>query len=200
MGGHGYGDVASDIVIDSLVQAPDVGDHSAILVNLLQQANTKIHAKALEYGGGTIGSTVTVMIVDRAIGHIAWVGDSRAYLLRSGSLRMLTRDHTVVQELVDQGVIRTDQAKSHIEANVITRAVGSSDSLDVDMIEVPFVAGDRILLCTDGLTACVSDQLIASLLTSADNPDDACKKLVTAALDRGAPDNISVVVVFIVEA
>lgn len=199
MGGHGNGDVASDIVIDRVSTAPDGGEPLQILVDLLTEANDVIHAMAADRGV-VMGATVVALMIENAVGYLAWVGDSRAYLMRNGRLRLLTRDHTVIQTLVEQGAIRPDQARHHAEANVVTRAVGAEPELEVDTVTVPFLAGDRILLCSDGLTGPVGDQQIEAHLGAADAPEDACRRLIRAALDSGGPDNVSAIAIFMVRA
>lgn len=199
MGGHGSGDVASDIVIERLSTAPDEGDPGLILERLITEANDAIFAHAQAAGGRTMGATVVALMVQNAIGYMAWAGDSRGYLLRRGGLRLLTHDHTVVQSLVDEGVIAVEDAQSHAQANVVTRAVGAEPEIEIDQVTIPFIAGDRVLLCSDGLTGCIGDQRIAALLGEASTPDEACRALITAALEAGAPDNVSVIAVFMVE-
>lgn len=198
MGGYGHGDVASDIVIDCLAAIPHDADPPAALVAQLEQANRMVTLRQQEPGMGRMGSTVVAMMLTGALAHVAWVGDSRAYLLRSGRLRLLTRDHSVVQDLVDQGVLSAAEAESHPESHIITRAVGGDDALVVDTATVPLDIGDRLLLCSDGLTRCVYEQTIEFLLSNADTPDLACVALVREALENGAPDNVSVIAVQIV--
>ena len=198
MGGYGHGDVASDIVIDCLAAIPHDADPPAALVAQLEQANRMVTLRQQEPGMGRMGSTVVAMMLTGALAHVAWVGDSRAYLLRSGRLRLLTRDHSVVQDLVDQGVLSAAEAETHPESHIITRAVGGDDALVVDTATVPLDIGDRLLLCSDGLTRCVYEQTIEFLLSNADTPDLACVALVREALENGAPDNVSVIAVQIV--
>lgn len=198
MGGYGHGDVASDIVIDCLAAIPHDADPPAALVAQLDQANRMVTLRQQEPGMGRMGSTVVAMMLTGALAHLAWVGDSRAYLLRAGRLRLLTRDHSVVQDLVDQGVLTPAEAETHPESHIITRAIGGDDGLAVDTASVPLDIGDRLLLCSDGLTRCVYEQTIEFLLASADTPEQACVALVREALDNGAPDNVSVIAVQIV--
>jgi PPM family protein phosphatase len=197
MGGHGNGDVASDIVVDRLSTAPDGGEPLEVLVELLTEANDVIHAMATERGA-VMGATVVALMIENAVGYLAWAGDSRAYLMRNGRLRLLTRDHTVIQTLVEQGAIRPDEARHHAEANVVTRAVGAEPELEVDTVTVPFVAGDRIVLCSDGLTGPVGDQQIEAHLSAGETPEEVCRRLIRAALDGGGPDNVSVIAIFMV--
>ncbi len=199
MGGYGYGDIASDITVDCLAAIPDdTPDPVASLVNQLRHANAQVRARAVELGAGVMGATAVAVIVARAMAHVAWVGDSRAYLLRHGSLRLLTRDHTVVQDMVDRGELAPEAAARHPESHVITRAVGGDAEIDVDVTTVLLSAGDRILLCSDGLYGCVFEHRIAQILGEAATPEDACRHLVTDALEAGAPDNVSVIVLHLV--
>jgi PPM family protein phosphatase len=195
MGGHGSGDVASDIVIERLSTAPDDADPLGVLESLLTEANDIIYRLSCERGR-TMGATVVALMIENAVGYLAWAGDSRAYLLRGARLRLLTRDHTVIQDLVDDGLIRPEEARGHAEANVVTRAIGAEAEVEIDMATVPFLAGDRMILCSDGLTGSVGDGTIAALLGTAETPDEACRSLLRAALEDGAPDNVSVVAVF----
>jgi protein phosphatase len=204
MGGHGHGDVASDIVIDCLAAMPEAGgdgagDAAGLLAGSLRAANDAVIRRQHEPGMGRMGATVVAMLIDRAVAHVAWAGDSRAYLLRGGRLRALTRDHTLVQDLVDQGALRPEDAEGHPQAHVVTRAVGGDKVLDLESLSVPLFRGDRLLLCSDGLTRVVFEGVVESLLSAAPTPEDACRSLVQAALDAGAPDNVSVIAVGIGE-
>jgi protein phosphatase len=200
MGGYGNGDVASDIVIDCLSRLPDDVLAAPALRARLEEANITIRRRAVEERRFGMGATVVAMMIQNAVANIAWAGDCRAYLLRRGSLRLLTHDHTVVQDLVDQGLLSPEDRRDHPEGNVVTRAVGGDDELDVETLGVPLVAGDRILLCSDGLTACLGDHEIAAAMERAQSPDAMCAGLVQATLRAGAPDNVSVISIFAVEA
>jgi PPM family protein phosphatase len=200
MGGYGNGDVASDIVIDCLAQIPDGVDPGPALVARLKEANRLVLERQRSPGMGRMGSTVVAVLIARAVAHVAWVGDSRAYLLRGGHLRPLTRDHSVVQEMVDRGELSPDEAEGHPESHMVTRAVGGSEELDVDLVSIPLAVGDRLLLCSDGLTRCVYEQTVEALLSRASSPEEACQKLLREALDSGAPDNVSAITVLIRES
>ncbi|KWV41978.1 MULTISPECIES: protein phosphatase 2C domain-containing protein [Rhizobium] len=194
MGGYGHGDVAADLVIEQLALLPHAPISGAHLVAALQSANAAIRRWAASANVAQMGATVVVALIDGGTATIAWVGDSRAYRLRAGDLLQLTRDHSVVQELVDDGRLTPDAVWQHPQAHVVTRAIGAAERLDVDSVEVPLKPGDYLLLCSDGLTDCVAEpEIIAQL--SAPNPDVACQRLIAAALHNGAPDNVSVVVV-----
>lgn len=196
MGGYGNGDVASDIVIECLSTVPDNVLAGPALQARLEEANRRIRAHSLKACTGNIGATVVAMMIQNSVAHLAWAGDCRAYLMRSGQLRLLTHDHTVVQDLVDQGLISATGREVHPEAHVVTRAVGFGDIIEIDTRAVPLVPGDRILMCSDGLTACIGDQEIADTLATGRAPEDICRRFTTAALESGAPDNISVIGVF----
>ena len=123
------------------------------------------------------------------------MGDSRAYLLRDRRLRQLTHDHSLVQSLVDQGRLSPAAAETHPDSHIVTRAVGGGPEIDIDRIAQPLVAGDRLLLCSDGLTRVVPDGPVETILAATPDPFDAAQALIRAALDNGAPDNVSVIVV-----
>ena len=140
----------------------------------------------------------TTMTLTYSIGYdlfLAHCGDSRAYLCREGSLQQLTRDHTRVQEMVDLGVMTREEAATHKLRNVLTNVLGGGVPLtDVDLVRVKLAAGDAILLCSDGLYDVVKDEEIASILSTVRSAQAACRALVDLALERGAPDNVTVVV------
>jgi PPM family protein phosphatase len=199
MGGYGHGDVASDMVIDCLETIENDHNPQSTLVQRLQTANAQVIEKQSSPGMGRMGSTVVAMILSRAIATVAWAGDSRAYLFRAGRLRMITRDHTVVQDLVDRGELSPDEAEKHPESHIITRAVGGAPELEVDVVALPLVIGDRLMMCSDGLPRCVYEQTMAAMLATSGTPESICHALVQEALANGAPDNVSVIVVDIKE-
>jgi PPM family protein phosphatase len=197
MGGYGNGDVASDIVIDCLAMIPDGADPGPALVARLKEANHIVTERQRAPGMERMGSTVVAALISRAVAYVAWAGDSRAYLLRGGHLRMLTRDHSVVQELIDRGELTLAEAESHPESHLVTRAVGGAPDLEVDLVSIPLAVGDRLLLCSDGLTRCVYEQTVEALLRDANSPEEACHALLREALENGAPDNVSAITVLI---
>lgn len=198
MGGHQAGDVASTAVVEALGQMGDADSGWALLTDAerrLQQVNGDLVARAAAFGPrARIGSTVVALLVYD--GHYAclWAGDSRAYLLRDGQLRRLSRDHSVVQELVDAGVLAPGDAKGHRAANVITRAVGVDADLTLDLQHGEARPGDVFLLCSDGLTGLLDDAEIAARL-GVMSLDKAADDLLRLTLDRGAPDNVSLLIV-----
>lgn len=200
MGGHEAGDVASRMIIDALQQISPPHNWREFVESAreqLRQVNRRLREESAQrYQHRTIGSTVVVLLAYEDQCACLWVGDSRIYRLRDGQLQQLTRDHSHVQELVDQGLIAPEDAHSHPLANVITRAVGSAEELLVDEAVYPLQAGDLFLLCSDGLNKAVSDGEIASLLTHSDhNCQEAVKAFIHLALMRDASDNVTTVVV-----
>lgn len=195
MGGYGHGDVAADIVIDHLELVQDDALTLDGLKLRLAEANDAVRTCARDKGFMQMGATVVALVVRHAVARVVWAGDSRAYLYRNHHLRMLTRDHTVVQELVDQGHLSPSDADHHPESHIVTRAVGGDAVIEPDGVSLPLCIGDRLMLCSDGLPRCVYEPDMARLLEAAATPDEACQALVREALENGAPDNVSVIVV-----
>jgi protein phosphatase len=195
MGGHEGGAMAADIVVDSLAAIRDGDPPAEALEDAIEAANAAVRAAARQRGAGTMGATVVALYVVQGIAHVAWAGDSRAYLVRNRRLRMVTHDHTVVQDMVDRGEIGLDEAEGHPEAHVITRAVGAAETIEVDHAAVPLIAGDRLILCSDGLPRCVYESVIEAQATQPGPAQMACEALIRRALEEGAPDNVSVIVV-----
>lgn len=200
MGGHEAGDVASRMIVEVLQQTPSPTSWQALLDSVrerLCEVNRQLREEsARRYQHRTIGSTVVVLVAYEDQCACLWVGDSRIYRLRDGGLQQLTRDHSHVQELVDQGLIAPEEAHRHPLSNVITRAVGSADDLRIDEVDHPLRAGDMFLLCSDGLNKTVSDEEIARLLAHSDhNCQEAVKAFIHLALMRDASDNVTTVVV-----
>ncbi len=195
LGGLGHGEVASDIVIDAFARLPHGSAGRSALQDAIASANAEIRRRSRAEGFGTIASTVVAAAVagDRAV--LAWAGDSRAYVRRAAVLDRLTRDHSLVQDLVDSGALAPAEAEHHPDANIVTRAVGAAERIEPEFREVPLRDGDCLLLCSDGLTRCVPEAEIGATLDAAPTPEAACRDLVDAALGRGAPDNVSVIVV-----
>jgi len=197
MGGHDGGELASARVVEALesvgvgANAYAFGDSATAA---LRQANDDLVTRGLELFGSAIGSTVAALLAYR--GHYAciWAGDSRIYLYRAGQLRLLTRDHSYVQQMVDAGVIDACEARAHPRANVITRAVGARASLELDAAYGDIRDGDRFLLCSDGLSSVLHDREIAEELNRAP-AERAADRLISRALARGATDNVTVLIV-----
>jgi protein phosphatase len=197
MGGYGHGDLAADVVIDTLARLPHGDAGRALIGAALREADADVRRRAEADGLGPIGATVVVLMIDGGRAVVGWAGDSRAYMLRHGSLAPLTRDHSLVQELIDRAEISRAEAEGHPQAHVVTRAIGVGEQAAPEFAEFALQAGDTLLLCSDGLTRCLPDDEITALLAAACDPDDACRALIEATLARGAPDNVSAVVVTI---
>ncbi len=202
MGGHAAGDVASHAVIEALRRVVVPNSEAGLIASVeeaLEQVNQALREQAIrQYQRRTIGSTIVVLLTYGEQGACLWAGDSRIYRLRGGQLQQLTRDHSHVQELVDRGLIEPAEARHHPMANVITRAVGSQADLLLDRNSFELLPGDVFLLCSDGLSKLVDDTEIARLL-AASNSRNAVQGLIQTALERGADDNVTTVVVTIHE-
>lgn len=194
-GGHGAGDVASRAVTQALADLP-AGLSAAELLAQVRLRVSAVHGDlqriAAEAGPGRMCATTIVVLLARGE-HFAclWAGDSRIYRLRAGLLERITHDHSVVQELVDQGLLAPEQAESHPQANMITRAVGAEGELTLDKTSDRIQPGDTFLLCSDGLFKAVEEVAIAGLLAAGQGP----QALLEAALTRGARDNVTAIVV-----
>ena len=196
MGGHARGAWASQTVCAALAATalgPTLNGDCERVADALEHANDLIVAEG-EKSGHTVGTTVVALLVVGDRLACLWSGDSRAYRLRGGALRQLTRDHSQVAELVDAGLITEAEARTHPLGNVVTRAIGVARGLALDVVEDGLAPGDTVLLCSDGLNKCLEDVEIAQLLGDND-PATGCETLVAAVLDRGAPDNVSVILV-----
>lgn len=198
LGGHAAGEVASRMVTAAVREAAErsPGLDTAVLMDAVQRANRQVRTAAAEhpaYEG--MGSTATVLHIDAHTGmaHYAHVGDSRLYLLRGGVLRQVSRDHSYVEELVAQGKLSEDEARNHPRKNLLVRAVGVEEDLQVDGGAFPVEPGDRFLLATDGLTNMVPDDELRELLGGP--IADAARRMTARALAAGGRDNITAIAV-----
>jgi serine/threonine-protein phosphatase Stp1 len=195
MGGHAHGRWASEQITAGLAQAPLIGDFGADVERVglaISQANGLI-ATAAEKEGTIIGSTVVIMLLVGSRFAVLWAGDSRAYLRRGGTLIQLTHDHTYVQDLMEVGEISAEEARSHPKRHVLSRAVGADAEFALDAVEDKALPHDVFMLCSDGLTGNVSDAEIGEQLADFP-PETAARRLLDLALSRGAPDNVTIVV------
>jgi protein phosphatase len=205
LGGHAGGEVASRIAVDTLTtEAQADGPEDGIPERLraaIHRANVAVAERASNDPRlRGMGTTLTALVAGRDRVYLAHVGDSRAYLLRDGDLRLLTEDHTLVQRMVREGRLTPEQAEIHPQRSVLTRALGIDDELEVDQATVEVTARDRLLLCSDGLTSMLSDEDIRKILTDSGDPQAASDSLVEAANAAGGQDNITTVVVDIAAA
>lgn len=200
MGGHEAGEIASTMVTDALRCLPAAGDIDALAayaLDALRDVNRELIALAGSDGrdgGATIGTTVVGLAIADGGYRCFWAGDSRAYRMRDGAITRVTRDHSLVQNLVDAGMLRPEDADSHADANLITRAVGVADAIEVEMVSGDALPGDCFLLASDGLTRVVRDDELAALLARRE-PSEAADEMIETVLERGAPDNVSLVIV-----
>ncbi|WP_415884425.1 PP2C family protein-serine/threonine phosphatase [Neptuniibacter sp. QD34_54] len=202
MGGHHAGDVASQLVVERLSKLP-VGDNLACRIDRLEDTLVATNQELLNMAGGNgkvIGTTVAGLIFDTNRYLVYWCGDSRVYLLRNGCLNQETVDHTLVQEMLEQGRINPVDVPNHPERNVITRAVGANDSLFIDMDLRPLQAGDLFLICSDGLDKEIGENELTQLLNqSARDINQGIDLLMSKCLERSAKDNITLVLVSVEE-
>jgi len=198
MGGHEAGNVASQMIMESLLEMERSSSLSSY-VNELENRILDVNQRLLEYSeimldGRMVGSTFVGFTIYEQLGLCLWVGDSRLYLYRGSELKQLSRDHSQVAELVASGALREAAALEHPDANVITRAVGTGDELFIDYDVFPVQVGDVFLLCSDGLYNAIDADNIAEILQT-ESPDDTVERLIEQALKNEARDNVSVVVV-----
>lgn len=193
MGGYAAGDVASQIVVDEFAAPSELQIDADWVVNRFRSADQRIR----ELGGG--GTTVAGVAIAEQNGAPYWLafnlGDSRVYLSQAGEVHQISVDHSVVQELVDAGELAAEDARSHPQRHIITKAVGAADSPDPDFWLIPAGVGDRVLLCSDGLTTEVNADEIEHLLLTIGSPQRLADLLVECALNAGGRDNVTAVVV-----
>jgi protein phosphatase len=193
MGGHENGEVASALARDTLVQQIKAGEALARAIQIadeeiIQHSNRRTQALPM-------GTTIAAIRLLNDDFEVAWVGDSRAYMW-DGALRQISQDHSYVRELIEQGAISPEQARTHPHRNVVTQALGVTDpqSLRVETVSGQIAAGQQILLCSDGLTEEVDDSQIAAILGRTDLTAQECvDHLILAALDGGGSDNVTVI-------
>jgi serine/threonine protein phosphatase PrpC len=194
MGGAQAGEVASEMAVESFDRGlPDASPADG-LVRVIEDANRRIHERSrAEAQRAGMGTTVTAAYVGENDVTIAHVGDSRAYVLRNGELERLTRDHSLVGELVARGKLTEEQAETHPQRSVITRALGPEPDVQVDVQVYQARAGDVFMVCSDGLTSMVPEVRVRELLEGADSLEQAGRELIAAANDAGGRDNITVI-------
>lgn len=202
MGGQSAGNIASDmacgIITDKIRKAVETGgmeDPRVLLESALREANYSIYKRSMvEPECRGMGTTAVVAFVRGDTAYCAHVGDSRIYLLRQGRLLQVTRDHSLVQELMEKGEIKPEEMRTHPGRNMITRAVGVSLTVETDLMQIPLEPGDKMLLCSDGLTNMVPNEQIAAVLLQ-NGGEQACALLIEEANNAGGIDNITAVVI-----
>ena len=197
MGGHARGEVASAMLVESLRQVVRPATLSAYVDEVedrILTVNRRLREYAAERGLKTIGATVAALLAFQDLAVCLWAGDSRIYRYRNKHLKQLTRDHALVEDLVGMGIVNRSEAENHPHANLVTRAVGATDRLCLDIDVWGVRAGDIFLLCSDGLSRELSDKAIANTLRKP-GKKEASSVLIEMALARGARDNVTAVTV-----
>ncbi len=203
MGGHAAGEVASELAITTLFEqyynAPTSGGIAQNLKEAVQLANFQVHTAGNTSGRGQMGTTLTLALLKGNRALVGNVGDSRTYLVRQGVPLRVSHDHSLVQDQIDMGALTPEQAEHSAIRNVITRAIGHRDEVDADFFEQELVVGDVLLLCSDGLHGLVKESEMGVMV--ADTPDlhQAAQNLIDLANERGGNDNISVVLIKVLE-
>ena len=196
MGGHEAGEVASEITINTLNDlAPQSADAEALARAVVAANLNVIKAPSQGVGREGMGTTLTAAILEKERLVIAQVGDSRAYLLHNDSLQQLTRDHSLMADMIEAGQLTEAEARVHPNRSVITRAIGSDPHMQPDLYELNVETGDRLLLCSDGICGMIEDHEIASIMRQAPSAQSCADQLVEAALAAGGFDNATAVVV-----
>jgi protein phosphatase len=206
MGGHNSGEVASRLAVEYAEKLLARYDEEALKLKgipgmvreIIEYANAKVYEKAytdIEYVG--MGTTITMSALAGQQVVTGHVGDSRLYLVSGGSIRRVTVDHSLIEELIRNGSITRAEASNHPNRNILTKALGCEREIQADIYETSVKAGDIMLLCTDGLTNMVDDEEMLSILMDEKDPETACKSLVGKAIEHGGTDNITVIVVYV---
>ncbi|MEC7118576.1 MAG: protein phosphatase 2C domain-containing protein [Pseudomonadota bacterium] len=202
MGGHAAGDYASQLLVRCLstvdTRNRPIADVVEDIEQLVMKANDQMHSYARQRRVDAVGSTVVVLLLTNQIGVCLWAGDSRLYQVRDNQIQCISNDHSLVQRLIDQGEITREQAATHPSRNVITRAIGADPQVFLDCRVFQPQSGDGYILCSDGLYNEVHEMDMLDLVNGL-MPRDAAESMLSVALDDGADDNVSVVVVKIRE-
>lgn len=198
LGGHRGGEVASNLALESIapLDALDPKRAAEKIGEAVRSANRTVSQRAgADSQLAGMGTTMTAVVISADTAHLAHVGDSRCYLIRGSGITRLSRDHTLVARMVEEGKITQEQAEVHPQRSILTRALGAEREVEVDEVRFSLVPGDRLVLCSDGLTAVLSDDEIKALATDGADLREICARLIDEANARGGPDNVTVVVV-----
>lgn len=203
MGGAKAGSVASKMAVDCFVNTfldnfSDMGDSRGLIEDTVYDANAAIYEKSgsdEQFAG--MGTTMVTAIVGKSRALIGNIGDSRTYLIRGGVMRQVTKDHSLVQDMVDRGEISLADAWLHPRRNYITRALGTERETQCDFYDIGLESGDMLLMCTDGLSGVLNQQEILFELIYGDNKETAVERLLDITISRGAPDNVTAVLISI---
>lgn len=199
MGGHKAGDYASKVTVETIVEEirkSEESEAAVVLDHAIRTANALIRKCAEESPDlEGMGTTVVAATCDGDILQVANVGDSRLYIANHREIRQITRDHSLVEEMVRMGGIGREEARNHPDKNIITRAVGADDTIKPDFFTVKLDYGDTVLMCTDGLTNMLEDEEIRMILEESRDMVEKAEELVKAANEKGGKDNISVILI-----
>ncbi len=218
MGGHNSGEVASKMACEIIsknfkaaleksklpdktmlifgTRDPRLSEKENNLLSAVRLANRVIYEASVKYSKDQgMGTTVVAALISDAAYTISWVGDSRIYLIRHGQIQQLSTDHSLVQEQVSKGLISSEQAETSEFKNVLTRALGTAEDVVADVAETPVFEGDCLLLCSDGLTRMLPDQVILDTVKKNDDPENICAELIDLANKAGGKDNITALVI-----
>ena len=207
MGGHAAGEVASEMAVEMVshdlsdLNDLEAADSHGRVTDALRDANRAVYERTrTERDKLGMGSTVSALLLSETRFIVGHVGDSRIYLVRDGRMSQLTKDHSLVQEQVDAGLLTPEQARRHPQSNVITRCIGMADEIEPDVFDGDVRVGDAFLLASDGLTGLVEDRRIQQLLVSRAKPERIVDALIQEANVNGGNDNITAVVVRVLSA
>ena len=200
MGGVAGGSIASTVAVETFIRTLTETGHSGHMDRAVQEAVTAANAAIRQRAAGhpelkSMGTTLVSALVKGDKVLISNVGDSRAYLAGADGLRQISRDHSLVEDLVQRGELTREQARTHPHKNLITRALGAEPELRADVFRQPLAAGDYLLLCTDGLRNVVSEQELLYEVVHGGEACTCCRRLLEIALHRGAPDNVTAVLI-----
>lgn len=198
MGGHNAGEVASNEAINVIRDVATENEHEAkeVLIEALNVANSTVYKMSQDKTTlSGMGTTITACLVSDEKVTAAQVGDSRLYLIRDNKIIQITKDHSLVEMLIENGSITRDDAKHHPQKNVITRAIGTDSSVEADIYEFSIENGDIILLCSDGLVNMVEDEKILSIIKKTRKFEQTADKLINEAENAGGNDNITVILI-----
>ncbi|NLZ49814.1 MAG: Stp1/IreP family PP2C-type Ser/Thr phosphatase [Clostridiales bacterium] len=200
MGGHNAGEIASKLAVESVIQYikehKDTEDLKALLKDAIVYANSVIYNQAKENSSlKGMGTTITAYFKKCNYSLVANVGDSSCYIIKEDKISKITKDHSLVQQLVDEGTITEQEAKHHPNKNIITRAIGTSPNVDVDIFVLDPIGISKIILCSDGLTNEVQPEEIYQYIKGNSNNMEVCRDLVNLAKERGGKDNITLMVI-----
>lgn len=196
MGGHNAGEIASKMAVENTIaylnSLPEINDPEKDLTDAVSDSNLKIYElskKNKEFDG--MGTTITACLITGAEMVIAHVGDSRCYIIQGDKITQVTKDHSLVQQLLDEGSITETEADNHPNRNIITRALGTKDEVEIDTYRMSVKGIRKVVMCTDGLSNFINEEELYDII---ENNDDCCLKLIELSKERGAKDNISVIV------